>query len=458
MPDRGERGVGVRDQLGERRPPRGVGVGEERAQQLLRLAPVSSSDHPSPIAPPKVSRNLVPEPRDAPLASASMSDWKIGDDRPTTHHRPARDLREANDGQVAWDTEAPADFTYLYHPDRVLVRAEDVDGVRASAVAALDEGVLDGEPRRDDADLLDGELVRYLLPERAEGESVPDVLDLLEADRPASAARPRPTTGCTSPPAAAAAALCPAIEPEETGLNEPWPPRCATEEQARASASSSWTPAGTRPPATDPRTPWLQGVDGDDELNGPDLRPYAGHGTFIAGRRALHGAGAPKIFVEGFAIGGVGGGGILESDLVVQLERGARPRPAGHQPVGRLPHPRGPALDRASRRSTAPTSSERDCVLVAAAGNDSWAAPFWPAAFDWASASARSTATAGSRSFSNYGVSADVYALGPQPGQRVPRRHLRVPRDARQGRRPGVQHRAWRGGAVRRSPRPSSPG
>ena len=78
---------------------------------------------------------------------------------------------------------------------------------------------------------------------------------------------------------------------------------------------TGWHP----PAATDPRTPWMHGIDGDDELNGPDLRPYAGHGTFIAGVvRCV--APDTKVFVEGFAIGGVGGGGILESDLVGQLE------------------------------------------------------------------------------------------------------------------------------------------
>ena len=81
---------------------------------------------------------------------------------------------------MAWDTEAPADFTFVFHPDRVLVRAADVDDFER-AVAQLDKGVLAEPPRRDDVRLLDGELVRYVLPARPDGESVPDVLDLLEA-------------------------------------------------------------------------------------------------------------------------------------------------------------------------------------------------------------------------------------------------------------------------------------
>ena len=52
-----------------------------------------------------------------------MGDWKIGNDKRRRSTDQLRNLRRANDGQVRWDTEAPADFTYLYHPDRVLVRA-----------------------------------------------------------------------------------------------------------------------------------------------------------------------------------------------------------------------------------------------------------------------------------------------------------------------------------------------
>ena len=56
-----------------------------------------------------------------------MSDFKIGDD----HRRRTTDqlehLRRTNDGRVAWDTEAPADFTYLYDPDHVW--SSDADDV-----------------------------------------------------------------------------------------------------------------------------------------------------------------------------------------------------------------------------------------------------------------------------------------------------------------------------------------
>ena len=245
-----------------------------------------------------------------------MGDWKIGSDRRRRSTDQLHDLREANDGELTWDTTAPADFTFLYHPHRVLVRADDVDDFER-AVSQLDKGVLGEPPRRDDVRLLDGELVRYLLVERVVGLSVPELLDLLEEAglRPGAAS---PDHWVHVSPGGGSGNACPATEPQETGLTEPWPPAAAPAKGREVSVvvvDTGWHP----PAATDPRTPWLAGVEGDDELNGPELRPYAGHGTFIAGVvRCV--APQTKVFVEGFAIGGIGGGGILESDLVLQLE------------------------------------------------------------------------------------------------------------------------------------------
>ncbi len=336
-----------------------------------------------------------------------MGDWKIGSDRRRRSTDQLHGLREANDGELAWDTTAPADFTFLYHPDRVLVRGEDVDAFERAA-AQLDKGVLGEPPRRDDVRLLDGEVVRYLLSARSEGRSVPDVLDLLEA---AGLRR-----GAASPdhwvhvsPGGGGGSACPATEPQETGLTEPWPPvagHAKGHEVSVVVVDTGWHP----PAASDPRTPWLAGVEGDDELNGPELRPYAGHGTFIAGVvRCV--APQTKVFVEGFAVGGIGGGGILESDLVLQLEEALTHDPqvinlsAGCRTRHDLPSIAMEAFHRTRLR-------KRDCVLVAAAGNDSWAAPFWPAAFDWCVGVGSLDRDGRVSDFSNFGVSADVYALG----------------------------------------------
>lgn len=337
-----------------------------------------------------------------------MSDWKIGNDSRRRTTDQLRDFRAANDGQVDWDTEAPADFTYLFHPDLVLVRSAD-SAAFESAVDALDDGVLKGRPQVD-VRLLDGELLRYALPERPGGESVPELLDLLEAaGLPLGTASPDHWVH-VAPGGGGGGTACPATEPEETGLTEPWPPQAPHEKRSRAVSvvvvDTGWNP----PSATDPRTPWLEGVTGDDEENGPELRPYAGHGTFIAGVvRCL--APATSVFVEGFAVGGMGGGGILESDLVGQLEEALAHDPqvinlsAGCRTRLDLP---SIALDVFHRTRL----RKRDCVLVAAAGNDSWAAPFWPAAFPWAVGVGSLDRDGRVSDFSNYGVSADVFTLG----------------------------------------------
>ncbi|NPD03072.1 S8/S53 family peptidase [Nocardioides sp. zg-1308] len=336
-----------------------------------------------------------------------MSDWKIGDDRRRRSTDQLRDLRAANDRQVAWDTEAPADFTYLFHPHHVLVGAEDAGDFEA-AVARLDKGVLDEAPRRDDVRLLGGDLVRYVLAERPGGQSVPDILDLLE-DGGLRRGAASPDHWVHVSPGGGSGSACPAVEPEETGLTEPWPP-VAPQEKGHdvrvVVVDTGWNP----PSGNDPRTPWLDGVEGDDELNGPDLRPYAGHGTFIAGVvRCI--APLTTIFVEGFAVGGVGGGGILESEIVRRLEEAIVRKPqvinlsAGCRTRHDLP---SIAFSRFHRRHLEGT----DCVLVAAAGNDSWAAPFWPAAYDWAVGVGSLDRDGRVSAFSNYGVSADVYALG----------------------------------------------
>ena len=336
-----------------------------------------------------------------------MSDWKIGNDSRRRTTDQLRDFRAANDGQVAWDTEAPADFTYVFHPDRVLVRAADAPAFDR-AVLSLDKGVLEGSPRVE-VELLDGELLRYTLPGRPGGENVPDLLELLEAaGLPLGAASPDHWVHVS--PGGGHGTLCPAIEPQETGLTEPWPPQAPQHEKS-CDVSVVVVDTGWNPPSgSDPRTPWLDGVTGDDEQNGPDLRTYAGHGTFIAGVvRCM--APETSIFVEGFAVGGLGGGGVLESDLVVQLEDALSHDPqvinlsAGCRTRLDLPSIALETFHRTRLR-------KRDCVLVAAAGNDSWSAPFWPAAFDWCVGVGSLDRDGRVSDFSNFGVSADVYALG----------------------------------------------
>jgi subtilisin family serine protease len=329
-------------------------------------------------------------------------DFKIGDDGRRRTTDQLEELRAANEGQLAWDTEAPADFTYLYHPEQVLVREEDVDAFVAF-VEGNQEELFDGM-----GDRLDNpteSLARFNLPSRRGGQSVLEVLDRVDAALGPGRVTPNHYLHVTP-----VASCCPATEPEETGLTEPWPPEC--DEGRGEGVSVVVVDTGWHPPAADPNgpTPWLDGVTGDDENNGPDLREYAGHGTFIAGVvRCL--ARSATVFVEGFAVNGAGGGAILESDIVPQLIEALdhNPKVINLSAGCRTRGDHGPLT---FETFYADHLKDLDCVLVAAAGNDSTSAPFWPAAFDWAVGVGSLDRDERVSSFSNHGVSADVYALG----------------------------------------------
>ena len=171
-----------------------------------------------------------------------MSDFKIGDDGRRRATDQLEALRRANDDRVAWDTEAPADFTYLYDPDHLLVRARDAQDLEA-ALTRLKE-VFDGRAERTD-DPLPGELARYRLPPRSRGESLPEVLDRLDQDPEFRPGRVTPDHWIHITPTAAA----PAARPPNPRRPDSWSRgrRCAAiAAGARACGSSSWTPAGTR--------------------------------------------------------------------------------------------------------------------------------------------------------------------------------------------------------------------
>ncbi len=291
--------------------------------------------------------------------------------------------------QVGWDSEDPADFTYLFRRASVLVRDRDVDRVLR---------VL-GDRGRVADNLVNG-LTRLSV---ATNQAVTELLAELDSQVGIGVATPDHILYVTPGRA------CPATEPEEPRTPDPHP-ALTGDHDAGKGVFVSVVDTGWYPPAeSDPLTPWLAGVTGDAEVIDPnDIHPYAGHGTFIAGVIRCEAPGT-EIRVEGFL---PKGGAMFESDMTVQL----------CQALALGPDIISFSAGSTTRDDRPPLSFEvfwenflrhvKGTVLVAAAGNDSTRAPFWPAAFPWAISVGALDPHGQRADFSNFGSWVDVYALG----------------------------------------------
>ena len=301
-------------------------------------------------------------------------------------------LGEENVGVATVDSDDWADFVYLYRKLNILVRDNDVDRVlRALGSLGIGAEVSDN--------LVNG-LTRLVL---ATDATIPEVLDQLDRAVGVGVTTPDHVLYVTP------GRCCPATEPEEPGTTDPFP--AVTRNAVDGSGVFvSVVDTGWHPPAeTDPVSPWLKGVTGDPEIFDPkNIRPYAGHGTFVAG---VVRCAAPKaeVRVEGFL---PQGGAVFESEMTAQLCQALALGPdiislsagctsRGDRPIlsfevfwdNFLSHVKG-------------------TVLVAAAGNDATRAPFWPAAFPWTVSVGALDASQQRADFTNFGSWVDVYALG----------------------------------------------
>ncbi|MEP6816967.1 MAG: S8/S53 family peptidase, partial [Marmoricola sp.] len=258
-----------------------------------------------------------------------------------------------------------ADVAYLCRSGAILVRDPDL-----SRVQRIDLGA-----RVDDA-LVDG-LTRLTLPA---GLSVADALERIDAAVGLGVATPDHLLWVTPK-----SFSCPATEPEEVSVKDSVPTVGRGSEAGRGVLVSVVDTGWHSPAATDPVSPWLAGVTGDEEeITDPSdpngfIRPYAGHGTFVAGvvRRE---APAAEVRVEGFLRKA---GAIFESKIVRQLTEAIALGPdiislsAGSTTRENLPLL---SFEVFYERFL---SKLKGTVLVAAAGNQGVRKPFWPAAFPW---------------------------------------------------------------------------
>ncbi len=159
--------------------------------------------------------------------------------------------------------------------------------------------------------------------------------------------------------------------------------------------------------------PWLAGVTGTPEdpyFPGTDrIRPYAGHGTFVAGcLRCM----APKARVH-VAKGFDSGTGAFESDLAPILESA----------LDQYPDLLVFTFTTSSRKDLSLKTFDefydrrirhvKGLVVIAPAGNDGKAQWMWPAAYPWiVSVGALSASWRDRAHFSNHGGWVDVYTPG----------------------------------------------
>ena len=279
------------------------------------------------------------------------------------------------------------DLDFVYQQQVILVRDAYLD--------RIPDVVGGGEPLDG---LIDGATVYSLA-----GADIPEVVPALEA------IDARLGVGVATPNhvvSVCPAALCPATEPDEPPAGRrPDPGIC----EGHGGDGVFVYVADTGKLDDAATHPWLAGVTGDpDQFAAPNIPPYTGHGTFVAGvARCM--APASHMHVANllhFA------GAQLETEIIKHLDAALSTGPdiislsAGATSRKNIPPLGFEALWQRYRH-------HKGVQLVAAAGNNGDRRPFWPAAFPQVVSVGALAANWRSRaSFSDFGGWVDVYAPG----------------------------------------------
>lgn len=322
-------------------------------------------------------------------------------------------LRDASGGNIAWDTADPADHNYLYVPGRVLM-SEEVADTFDETLAGTGLGIT--ATRDEDRTNIATGLVSFSLPGLS-GDPARDVRIVVDA-----VAQVLGRKGAVTPEHYVHVApngsgnSCPATEPAETGLTDPWPPPVAPGDGHDVVVAV--VDCGF--------------VDLQAPAGGRELEEYDGHGPFAEAIIRSQAPNVDSIIRVEFATSNwtnnqAAAGIIAEGDLAHGLEQAVTGGSAPHiisMSAGCHTDNHQPLV--AFEQLWAKTLSGMDTVLVAAAGNECTDNPFYPAASGWATGVGSLDRKADRISdYSNYGASADVFLLGRNHINKFPDGHYR---------------------------------
>jgi subtilisin family serine protease len=205
--------------------------------------------------------------------------------------------------------------------------------------------------------------------------------------------------------------ICPATEPQQVyeGM-EPFPSACRTDDGAGVRVYV----ADTGLLLEDTNLPWLRGAEGEQDPHSPPwggmppIKPYTGHGTFVAGVARCMAPAAHIYVADVFSIAG----SQLESKTAKKLSRGLR----HGVDIFHL------SMAATTRKDLSPLAigkwlelagQYKGVVCVVAAGNSGSYRPTWPSAFpEVVSVGALAADWRSRAEFSNFGGWVDVYAPG----------------------------------------------
>lgn len=310
-----------------------------------------------------------------------------------------------------WGDHAEKDGFFLYRPGHVLLMADNLEILESFFQERAGDYASDGRI----ADELPGGVLLYEVPRRADGrDDLPALLDEIDGSGRDGVARPDHLLYVTPN---GWGGLCPASEPDLPPRPGPVPAMSDFQDGGADIRVSVVDTGWHALAAKNSQTPWLAagyvGGDPDKGISNNAIKPYAGHGTFVAGViRCL----APKAIIEHEGIF-VHAGAVFESEVSKELNEAMGDSPhlisisAGCYTRNNL----GLLAFEALAMALKWVEGEEAPLVVAAAGNDYGQRTFWPAAYDWVLAVGSLESTPGKiavSDFSNVGSWVNVYAQG----------------------------------------------